>query len=71
MGIDLKDLRAHKPDKILDYAKNDKKSKDGRLRYVILKEIGKIDTHGNKFAHHVEDKTVVRALKKITLKNNI
>ncbi len=70
MGIDLKILRAYKPREILDHSKNDKKAKNGKSRYVILKEIGKAYVSNNTFAHHVEDKAVIRVLSRINLANN-
>ena len=69
MGIDLKTLGAYKPKEILDHAKNDKKSKNGKSRYVILKEIGKVYVCKNMFAHHVKDSAVIRVLNKINLAN--
>lgn len=70
MGIDLKNLRAYEPKEILNHSKNDKKTKNGKLRYVILKEIGKVYVANNAFAHYVEDKTVIRVLNKINLASN-
>lgn len=65
IGIDLKYFHAFKPVEILECTKNDKKTKNGKLHYVILKEIGKVNTQKNMFAHPVGDATVVRVLKKL------
>lgn len=71
IGINLKHLRIYNPEKILDNAKNDKKIKNGKSHYIVLKEIGKVDMQKNMFAYPIPDTTVARILKKITLKNNI
>lgn len=67
IGINLKYLRAYKSVEILKHAKNDKKTKNRKPHYVILKSIGKIDTQKNQFAHPVENAMVVRVLNKIAL----
>lgn len=71
IGIDLKYFRAYKPKEIIDNMKSDKKNKNGKPHYVILKEIGKVNTQNNTFAHPIENATVVRVLKKIKLENKI
>src|SRR3989344_1403320 len=68
IGINLKHLRIYNPEKILDNAKNDKKIKNGKSHYIVLKEIGKVDMQKNMFAYPIPDTTVARVLKKITLK---
>lgn len=67
VGIDLKHFRAYSPREIIDNMKSDKKNKNGKPHYVILKEIGKVNTRKNIFAHPIENATVIRVLKKIAL----
>jgi 3-dehydroquinate synthase len=71
MRIDLKQLRAYSAKEILNCAKNDKKTKNGKLRYVLLKKIGEVHNKKNIFARHIEDTAVVRVLNKIKLADNI
>ena len=62
IGIDLKYLRAYKPAEILNHTKNDKKTKNEKPHFVVLKEIGKAHSQKNIFAFPVPDTTVVRVL---------
>ncbi len=70
MGIELKYLRSYKWREILNHSKNDKKTKNGKPHYVILKEIGKVYREKDKFAHPISDMAVRQSLKEITLENN-
>lgn len=71
LGINLKYLRAYKPEEIIYNIKSDKKNKNGKPHYVILKGIGEVNTQKNIFAHPIENARVVHVLKKIRLENKI
>ncbi|HBU07042.1 MAG TPA: 3-dehydroquinate synthase [Candidatus Magasanikbacteria bacterium] len=60
----LKDFRI---EDVLEEIKLDKKSKNNKSRFVLLKEIGKFCKHGGKFVHEVDEKIIIQALKSYTL----
>ncbi len=71
IGIDLKEFDAYKAEEILNHTKNDKKTKNGKSQYVLLKKIGEVNSNKNIFAHHITDTAVVRVLRKIKLAGSI
>lgn len=62
-GIDERELGKFSPDAILKQTLIDKKSANGKVKYVLLQKIGgvKKDARGQ-FGHEVDQKTVVKAL---------
>lgn len=61
LGIVGKALRKMDIDKIIQATKLDKKVKTGKARYVLLKDLGKVHTVKNIFAHSVSDEIVKEA----------
>ncbi len=66
LGIDLQSLKKRNADKIIKQTLTDKKSKNGKARYVLLKGIGRVHVKNNAFAHFVNQNIVRRSLKPIT-----
>jgi 3-dehydroquinate synthase len=46
------------PDRILAAALGDKKARQGRAEYVLLREVGEADSNGDRWSHRVPDETV-------------
>ncbi|KKW10701.1 MAG: 3-dehydroquinate synthase [Parcubacteria group bacterium GW2011_GWA2_49_9] len=55
-------LKKMKPATIIAMTKGDKKSVAGQARYVILKEIGKVEEKDGRFVEEVGDEEVMRAI---------
>ncbi len=65
LGIEKKDLREFKTDKILEEVLLDKKTKDGKAKIVLLKDFGRFCKRGGKFAHVVENEIIEEAIELI------
>lgn len=66
MAIRGRDLKPYSPQQIITATQNDKKSKAGIARYVLLKKIGQAFTKDQMFAHAVEKKTIIHAIKAVS-----
>jgi len=63
-GINEKDLEKFKISDIVKLTGVDKKSSNGKVKYVLLEKIGKAKTDAKgMFGHEVNEKTVIKALK--------
>ena len=60
-GIDEKELRNFKTDAVVKQTLIDKKSANGRVKYVLLEKIGKAKTAKGMFGHEVDAKVVRQA----------
>jgi 3-dehydroquinate synthase len=63
-------LKAFSLDDILQATRIDKKNAHGKVKYILLKEIGKIHTDAQQVVHEVSDKIVVKALKMLSEVND-
>ncbi len=61
-GIDKSILGKWKPKKIIASARKDKKTKGGRLRVVLIKDIGQLHKKENLSASFISDEMIKRAL---------
>jgi 3-dehydroquinate synthase len=61
-GIDAKILKTFSTAKIIRQTLIDKKSRNGKTKYVLLENIGQVKTEKGKFGHEVDKKTVEKAL---------
>ncbi len=62
-GNQLKEIHS---DAIIQATKTDKKIKDNKVRYVLLKKIGQVYHENNTFAHPVSDEIVAKSLLEVS-----
>lgn len=61
LNINKKSIRKFKPEEIIEATKADKKSRSGKVNYVLLESIGHAYIT-NQFVHTIEDELVMQAL---------
>lgn len=61
-GINEKELRKFKIDAVIKQTLIDKKSGNGKVKYVLLERIGRVKKTKGMFGHEVDQKTVKKAL---------
>lgn len=61
-GIKKSEIKKYSAEKILEKTLMDKKNHNGKVKYVLLKKIGKVKKSGGKFGHYVDEKIVKQAL---------
>lgn len=62
LGINTKMINKWKTANIIKQTLMDKKSKNGKARYVLLEKIGKAHVKNNQFAHFVDEKSIKKTL---------
>ena len=66
LKIDLKILKKWQAQAIIQQTLVDKKGKNGKARYVLLKTIGQIYVKNQQYAHNVDEKIVKKSLASLT-----
>jgi 3-dehydroquinate synthase len=65
LNIFPQDLKKYSLTKILHATRQDKKVKSGKVRYVLIKNIGAVYIEQKNYAHHIDDKIVAQAFRHI------
>lgn len=65
LGIKIKELKKWDINKIIEQTKNDKKSRAGKVNYVLLSKIGKVYKKNSIYVHPVSDSLVKKAYLKL------
>ncbi|MBT3539283.1 3-dehydroquinate synthase [Candidatus Parcubacteria bacterium] len=60
--VDIKKLKSYSIQSILKETKLDKKVRAGEVKYVLVKNLGRVCRQGGKFVHTVDEKIVKQAL---------
>jgi len=66
LGISNKKLKNFNIDKIIRATKLDKKNRTGKIRYVLLKNIGDVYKKDEQYVHSVSDRIVKKAIIKVS-----
>lgn len=61
-GVSVVDLKSYVPGELLEATKHDKKVRNGKPCYVLLKDIGEVDRTDGLVAHAVKDELVLDVL---------